>query len=352
MNIKTVYKNLFVISLPIVLLATGTPFSFATVVPAFPDVEEGETFFVPVNYLKTNGLVEGYEDGTFQPHREVNRAEALKILLEAFPVETPTEDELPPDDQAIQPDQIETATDETVTQTKIFEDVTPDAWYAKYVETALSSGVVEGYPDGKFHPEKTINRVEALKIVLLHENPDFDLKKTEPLYSDITANNWFAPYAAESLDRTLFLPSRNGANLEPDDTVSRAEFAELIYRLIKSKDQSLFARATWYGSEGVNWGTASGEPFDVNKMATAHKTLPFGTLLRVTNQANGKSIIVEVNDRGPYATGVDIDLTQTAFSEIASVGAGIIITEYEVMQLPPSDTEPDEQITPIIEYGF
>ena len=69
--------------------------------------------------------------------------------------------------------------------------------------------------------------------------------------------------------------------------------------------------------------TANGERYNAYGRSVAHRWLPFGTKLRVTNQRNGKSVIVRVNDRGPYVGGRDLDLSYGAFSTIASPGQGV-----------------------------
>lgn len=69
--------------------------------------------------------------------------------------------------------------------------------------------------------------------------------------------------------------------------------------------------------------TANGERYNAYGLSTAHRSLPFGTRLRVTNQANGKSVIVRVNDRGPFVGGRSLDLSYGAFSSIASPGQGV-----------------------------
>ena len=74
--------------------------------------------------------------------------------------------------------------------------------------------------------------------------------------------------------------------------------------------------------------TASGEWFDGTKLTTAHKTLPMGTRLKVTNKANGKSVIVRVNDRGPYIAGRCLDLSKAAFSQIAPTSRGVAQVSY------------------------
>ncbi|MFJ6196822.1 septal ring lytic transglycosylase RlpA family protein [Micromonospora sp. NPDC092111] len=77
--------------------------------------------------------------------------------------------------------------------------------------------------------------------------------------------------------------------------------------------------------------TANGETFDPDALTAAHKTLPFDTKVRVTNPANGRSVTVRINDRGPYIDGRCIDLSRAAFAAIASVDLGELTVKYEVL---------------------
>lgn len=77
--------------------------------------------------------------------------------------------------------------------------------------------------------------------------------------------------------------------------------------------------------------TASGETFDPTAMTAAHKSLKFNTRVRVTNRANGKSVVVRINDRGPYVAGRCLDLSRAAFVLIASASAGYAEVTYEVL---------------------
>lgn len=79
-----------------------------------------------------------------------------------------------------------------------------------------------------------------------------------------------------------------------------------------------------YGGSLHGSQTATGGRFDQWDMTTAHKTLPFGTKVKVTNKATGKSVVVRVNDRGPYIKGRTFDLSRGAFSKIAPLSQGII----------------------------
>lgn len=80
--------------------------------------------------------------------------------------------------------------------------------------------------------------------------------------------------------------------------------------------------ASYYGRRFHGRRTASGERFDMNAMTAAHKTLPFGSLVEVTNPNTGKSVTVRINDRGPYAHGRTIDLSRAAAEQIGLVSRG------------------------------
>ena len=71
-------------------------------------------------------------------------------------------------------------------------------------------------------------------------------------------------------------------------------------------------RATWYGNELRGHRTASGEAFNPSGMTTAHKSLPFGTCLRIGNPQTGRNVVVRVNDRGPFTPGIVLDLSSGA----------------------------------------
>ena len=80
--------------------------------------------------------------------------------------------------------------------------------------------------------------------------------------------------------------------------------------------------ATYYGKEFAGHRTASGERFNPGAMTAAHRSLRFGTRVRVTNTRNGRSVIVRINDRGPFARGVAIDLSSSAARAIGMGGTG------------------------------
>ena len=80
--------------------------------------------------------------------------------------------------------------------------------------------------------------------------------------------------------------------------------------------------ASWYGPGFHGKRTANGETFNTHDLTAAHKTLPFGTKVRVTNERTGKSVVVRINDRGPYAHGRVIDLSKAAAEVVGIAGVG------------------------------
>ncbi|WP_082745688.1 septal ring lytic transglycosylase RlpA family protein [Erythrobacter sp. CCH5-A1] len=89
--------------------------------------------------------------------------------------------------------------------------------------------------------------------------------------------------------------------------------------------------ASYYAAKFDGRRTASGERFDNGAMTAAHRTLPFGTLVRVTNVANGRSVIVRINDRGPFSRGRMIDVSRAAASELGLVARGHGTVELAVI---------------------
>jgi rare lipoprotein A len=108
-------------------------------------------------------------------------------------------------------------------------------------------------------------------------------------------------------------------------TISILAFGLVGLAPVTAKAASSCSLASHYGVGDGYHGqtTANGERYNAYGKSVAHRWLPFGTRLRVTNQRNGKSVIVRVNDRGPYVGDRDLDLSYGAFSSIAHPGQGV-----------------------------
>jgi rare lipoprotein A len=116
-------------------------------------------------------------------------------------------------------------------------------------------------------------------------------------------------------------------------TISILAIATVGLAPLQVKAASGCSLASHYGIGDGYHGrtTANGERYNAYGHSTAHRSLPFGTRLRVTNQTNGKSVVVRVNDRGPFVAGRSLDLSYGAFTKIASPGSGVARVCYSLM---------------------
>ena len=101
--------------------------------------------------------------------------------------------------------------------------------------------------------------------------------------------------------------------------------------------------ASWYGKDFHGKKTANGERYDMYGMTAAHKLLPFGTQVRVTNKSNGKSIVVRINDRGPFVASRVIDLTRTGAERIGMIAKGTAPVILETVGTVPGLKDGDLQ---------
>jgi rare lipoprotein A len=103
--------------------------------------------------------------------------------------------------------------------------------------------------------------------------------------------------------------------------------------LFKSKGFTEQGKASWYGEKFHGHLTANGEIYDMYQMSAAHKTLPIPSFAKVTNQANGKQVIVRVNDRGPFHGGRIIDLSYAAALKLDMLKTGVADVKLEVVKV-------------------
>lgn len=89
--------------------------------------------------------------------------------------------------------------------------------------------------------------------------------------------------------------------------------------------------ASWYGDDFHGWVTASGERYDMQALTAAHRTLPLGTVARITNVVNGTHVMIRINDRGPYVNGRILDLSYAAAKALEMVQDGVSAIQLEVV---------------------
>lgn len=130
----------------------------------FTDVPKDSPNCAALTYVKNQGIFTGYPDGTFKPDQVINRAETVKVITEGF-------------DLNMLPDPSDKLG---------FSDVVLHEWYMPYLATAKSEGVIQGYPDGTFKPEQTVNYVELIKVFF--ETADVTLPATS------SSDAWYQKY--------------------------------------------------------------------------------------------------------------------------------------------------------------
>lgn len=97
--------------------------------------------------------------------------------------------------------------------------------------------------------------------------------------------------------------------------------------------------ASYYSNRFAGRTTANGESYEPNALTAAHRSLPFGTRVRVTNVTSGDSVVVRINDRGPFVDGRVIDLSRAAAEQIDLIDAGVAPVELEIVSTPPTVAE-------------
>lgn len=231
------------------ILVSMASFGVAHAQTRFNDVPSSSPYYNAVQWLTDNGVIQGYGDGTFRPNNPVNRAEMLKMIFIA--------------------DGNEDDADAALASAKLFPDTPKSQWYAKYVALARNRGTVQGYPDGYFRPERSINKAEAYKVVLKeffnettmsftlsHGN----LPTSGTMASDVKKTDWFISYVNFAGLKNIFEADRSGSTrFYPGHELTRGELADLIYRSKAVADyfpNNIEADSSKYNSKTI--------PFTVN----------------------------------------------------------------------------------------
>lgn len=336
-------------------------------VQPFTDIPEHSSYYIPVKYLKDSGLVSGYADGSFQPERPLNRAEALAMILKAAGIEVAADSENERTLNARNPLQITLPRSSTITIknlatgeessfnniknfridiesgagtleilnekiNKPFRDVNKESWFYDIVREGKKRGIVKGYSGGKyFRPQENVNLAEALRMLFQSTGTNTSIGDGN-LPPGIKETDWFAADIYYAVNEHVLAQMLDGSIFPPDATLSRGQLALLLYRFLKTKEGAAFGYASWYADNLAETKITSGAEYKNRNLTAAHKTLPFGTVVHVTNMNNGKQIDAVINDRGPFVTGRIVDLSRTAFAALESPTVGVISVQVEVME--------------------
>ncbi|MFA6039067.1 MAG: S-layer homology domain-containing protein [Candidatus Peribacteraceae bacterium] len=186
---------------------------------AFSDVPKNDVIYDAVVYLKDRGIINGFPDGTYRSDAKVTRAEALKMIVTA---------------KGITPDDVKKYTSTP------FTDVPKGTWFLPYVEWGRKDlSIIDGPPKAQeFHPNRTVQKVEFLKMLFLAQGMDAaanaDVKL--PLSIDVSdVNAWYYPHMRLALSSSTTAPGKNGY-LSPDRALTRGDVALLLHRLLLYKE--------------------------------------------------------------------------------------------------------------------
>lgn len=205
----------------VILILTITSIAHASI---FSDVIDNPNKEA-IEFLYQNGIISGYPNGTFQPSKNINRAELLKILVEA-----------------------QTETTKVENYNNCFPDV-KDEWFAPYICYAKSQKWVDGYPDGTFRPGHFINKAEAIKMLLNTQNIPIS-KVSSWIFDDIDNSQWYAPFIQTAKEKGLI--STDSFIYGIGDYMSRGEISENLYRSLIIKRDNLSSFSEYKGQNDAN----------------------------------------------------------------------------------------------------
>ncbi len=216
-------SKLFHIGLPVLTaIFIANISSFALAQSVFSDLSTTHQNYTAIVELQKRGVIGGYPDGSFKPDKTVNRVEALKMIVLAN-------------------NKLKTKLESAAKDKSKFPDTEAGSWYIQYLNTAFDNGIVSGYLDGKFRPDKTINLVESLKMVL--KGWEVDLSSVTVLenpYVDAFKDQWYAKYVEYAKAKNLI--DRDVSNkVYPDQDVTRGKLAEMIYRLMRYNETGIIS---------------------------------------------------------------------------------------------------------------
>jgi rare lipoprotein A (peptidoglycan hydrolase) len=129
--------------------------------------------------------------------------------------------------------------------------------------------------------------------------------------------------SSDNASAVIVLPAKAFIKKDFQSAPRLGESASTLFKPLETPTAVQTGMASWYGDQFHGRRTSSGQRFDMHGYTAAHRTLPFGTKLRVTNLANGRSVMVTVNDRGPFGHGRIIDLSKAAARDIGLMSMGV-----------------------------
>lgn len=346
--------------------------------------------------LLDSGCISGYQDNTFKPDKLVSRVETLKFIIECLQMPEIYSEEkfkLPQNavvlvnNQEIKLDQESEVTFKLPFNPNLYSDVSfidvdPNAWYVPYLKESVIRKLISGYVDNTFKPLNAVKKKEFFTILYRAIPENIKTPNTqEKIALDLSEQDWSYEAVQFFLENKI-LDIGEKRLFNPDKELNRGHVAKFIYdyliweetklnpikevvkEVIKEvEDPNLepkeeqnpeqvdtstltptvdensvgfktSGKASFYADSLAGNKTASGDIYDPERFMAAHRTLAFGTVVKVTNVSNGKWVKVVIQDRGPYAENRLIDLSKSSFEALDDLSKGIINIELEILETP------------------
>lgn len=361
----------------------------------FKDVGTNHQYKQAINSLATDGCINGYEDKTFKPENKITRAETLKLILsclnipkiyteEAFSVPAGSSYSLNGQEITIDKDseiKIKVPFNPKTYPNLEFRDINNTEWFIETLKEALVRNIITGYADNTIKATRTVAKGEFFAMIyriVPKELQKVDLSKD--LAKDSLIGQWYTEPLSFFVQNNLLGLDDQG-NINPFRELNRGQVAHFIYTYknwlaaringtelpaaapaaaltetaattqpettpaattepttpttasadLLSYSQS--GKASFMGKGIAGSPTASGELYNPDNLTAAHPTLPFGTIVTVTDPKTTKFVRVKITDRGPnqlvHPDRV-IDLSYAAFEALASISTGIISVDLKI----------------------
>jgi rare lipoprotein A len=350
----------------------------------FRDIGANHQYNQSINTLAKDGCISGYEDKTYRPENKITRAETLKLILtclnipkiyteESFSVPAGSSYTLNGQEIKIEQDseiKIKVPFNPKTYPNLEFRDINNTEWFIDILKEALVRNIITGYADNTIKASRTVAKGEFFAMlyrVVPKELQKVDLSKD--LAKDSLIGQWYNEPLSFFVQNNLIGLDEQG-NINPFRELNRGQVAHFIYTYkqwitaridgtnLSSTNSSLpqasqssetvasqnsnntdllsfteKGKASFMGKGIAGSPTASGELYNPEHLTAAHPTLPFGTIVTVTDPKTTKFVRVKITDRGPnQSVHPDrvIDLSYAAFEALTSISAGILDVELKV----------------------
>ena len=186
--------------------------------------------------------------------------------------------------------------------------------------------------------QKIWNRVTSVALstlvgttVALLSSPSQGQTSDVNVQPTLEASNQALSHSSPQINSNLNPSNSNNNSVSSTLSTSKKTTVASSRQSAQPKNNRKQGMASWYGNGFSGRRTANGETFNPGQLTAAHRTLPFGTKVRVTNLRNGRSVVVRINDRGPHARGRVIDLSTGAARLIGVLQSGLAPVAIEVL---------------------